>query len=248
MRKTVRLILLSLASFSLVSCNTNSPSKKSKKSETTTTSQTSGTTQSSSLSEEEKKKTSDSTSSSTPTPAENSITIGTTGSTLPSKLYGGSGESGGVALDDSANRTEFKNYINGIAKFDLVESFNPVNKVYFNTDGNTGKEHVNLTLGTGSYEGKMTMNLTKAVSKIEVEYSAYFKVTATGTPYDEEAVLYIEDEKYEPTITETMPEPKEIATHIYSTPSTSIYLTNDNGDLIADGQHRVFIYSIKLYF
>ena len=244
MRKTVRLLILSLASFSLISCNVKTSSKKSKKSESTDTSQTSETTDTPSTSGG---KSSSSSSSSVP-PAGDSITIGTTGKTLPSKLYGGDGESGGVALDDSANRTEFVNYINGIAGYELVTSFNPVNKVYFNTDGNAGKEHVNLTLGTGNYEGKMTMNLKRAVSKIEVEYSAYFKVTASGTPYDEEAVLYIENQKYEPEITTTLPEPKQTVSYEYATPSTSVYLTNDNGDSVADGQHRVFIYSIKLFF
>ena len=244
MRKTYRLLILSVAAISLISCNTNSSSKKSKKS-TSEPGSTSLTSESSSTSQTGSNSSSSSTSV---TPTGDSLFIGTTGATLPSKLCGGSGESGGVALYHSANRTEFVNYINGLAGYSLVDSFDPVNDVYFNTNGNVGKENVQLTLGTGNTEGKMTMNLTKAVSKIEVEYSAYFKVTATGTPYDEEAVLYIEDEKYEPTITETMPEPKEIATHIYSTPSTSIYLTNDNGNLIADGQHRVFIYSIKLFF
>lgn len=245
MRKTYRLLILCATVFSLISCNTNSPSKKSKKStsepgQTSVTSESSATSQSGSSSS--------SSSSTSIAPTGDSVLIGTTGATLPSKLYGGSGESGGVALDDSANRTEFVNYINGIAGYNLVDSFNPVNKVYFNTDGNSGKEHVNLTLGTGSYEGKMTMNLNVAVTKIEIVYSAYYKVTATGTPYDEGAVLYIEDRQYNPEITTTLPEPKQTVTYEYATPSKIVYLTNDNGDAVADGQHRVFIYSIKLFF
>ena len=241
MRKTYRLLILSVAAISLISCNTNSSSKKSKKSTSepgstslTSTSQTSSGSSSS--------------SSTSVTPTGDSLFIGTTGATLPSKLYGGSGESGGVALDDSANRTEFVNYINGLAGYSLVDSFNPVNKVYFNTNGNTGKENVQLTLGTGNYEGKMTMNLNVAVTKIEIVYSAYYKVTATGTPYDEDAVLYIEDRQYNPEITTTLPEPKQTVSYEYSTPSKKVYLTNDNGDAVADGQRRVFIYSIKLFF
>ena len=243
MRKTYRLLILSATVFSLISCNTNSTSKKSKKStsepgSTSLTSESTSTPQSSSSSS----------SSTSVTPTGDSLFIGTTGATLPSKLYGGSGESGGVALDDSANRTEFVNYINDIAGYNLVDSFNPVNKVYFNTNGNVGKENVQLTLGTGNYEGKMTMNLNVAVTKIEIVYSAYYKVTATGTPYDEGAVLYIEDRQYNPEITTTLPEPKQTVTYEYATPSKTVYLTNDNGDAVADGQHRVFIYSIKLFF
>ena len=243
MRKTYRLLILSVAAISLISCNTNSTSKKSKKStsepgSTSLTSESTSTPQSSGSS---------STSSSV-APTGDSLFIGTTGATLPSKLYGGSGESGGVALDDSANRTEFVNYINGLAGYSLVDSFNPVNKVYFNTNGNVGKENVQLTLGTGNYEGKMTMNLNVAVTKIEIVYSAYYKVTATGTPYDEDAVLYIEDRQHNPEITTTLPEPKQTVSYEYSTPSKKVYLTNDNGDAVADGQRRVFIYSIKLFF
>lgn len=243
MRKTYRLLILSVAAISLIGCNTNSTSKKSKKSasepgSTSLTSESTRTPQSSSSSS----------SSTSVTPTGDSLFIGTTGATLPSKLYGGSGESGGVALDDSANRTEFVNYINDIAGYNLVDSFNPVNKVYFNTNGNVGKENVQLTLGTGNYEGKMTMNLNVAVTKIEIVYSAYYKVTATGTPYDEGAVLYIEDRQYNPEITTTLPEPKQTVTYEYATPSKTVYLTNDNGDAVADGQHRVFIYSIKLFF
>ena len=138
MRKTYRLLILSVTAISLISCNTNSSSKKSKKStsesgSTSLTSESTSTPQSSGSS---------SSSSTSVTPTGDSLFIGTTGATLPSKLYGGSGESGGVALDDSANRTEFVNYINDLAGYSLVDSFNPVNKVYFNSNGNVGKENV----------------------------------------------------------------------------------------------------------
>lgn len=244
MRKTYRLLILSVAAISLIGCNTNSTSKKSKKS----TSEPGSTSLTSESTSAPQSSGSSSSSSTSVIPTGDSLFIGTTGATLPSKLYGGSGESGGVALDDSANRTEFVNYINGLAGYGLVDSFNPVNKVYFNSNGNVGKENVQLTLGTNNYEGKMTMNLNVAVTKIEIVYSAYYKVTATGTPYDEGAVLYIEDRQYNPEITTTLPEPKQTVTYEYATPSKKVYLTNDNGDAVEDGQHRVFIYSIKLFF
>jgi hypothetical protein len=148
--------------------------------------------------------------------------------------------SGGWKIDD--HKDEFLSYLNTSSGVNLFADYNDLANIYIqNHNNDTSRANCHLSIGTGSYRGKLFLRTTKKIKKVAVTFSAYYKTTATP-PYEADAKLFIEDTEYLPTLSEELPEPTKRVEYVYETPSDIVKFSNEKE------KQRVFIDKLEFYY
>ena len=222
--------------------------KTSEPSQTITTSLTSDTTQTTTVLPTSESTTIPTTSTtavptSTSEPIHSGASFEVSGNALPFDNYGlnfDTDKSGEQNLSEKENVDKIKNSWNEQVSFILVEKLT-LTKCAIQTDSGTAEqEHLHLTMGTGSYAGKIRINFTVPVKKITVSCRAYSKPKPDGYTVDTNALIVIEGESHNLETTSEGLQPLQTFSKELATAKSEIVINNTDED------QRVFIESIEI--